>query len=192
MKSKSQRSRKQRRMTALLVIILVLLVALQGRSLWIKVTHPFKYEETIRQYAMEYHLDPMLVAAVVNVESKFDLKAESSKGAKGLMQIMDDTAVWGAEKIGIEEFETEQLYTPETNIRIGCWYLARLLDQYHGDKAVALAAYNGGSGNVSKWLQDAALSKDGKSLTAIPFPETEAYVERVLEQEGRYRQLYEK
>lgn len=178
-------------MTALLLLLLAVLIVVQGRTVWIKVTHPFKYEETVRQYAGEYHLDPMLVAAVINVESKFDPKAESAKGAKGLMQLLDDTALWGAEKIGIEDFETEQLFTPETNVRIGCWYLARLLEQYHGNMVVALAAYNGGSGNVSKWLQDAELSKDGKNLSTIPFPETEAYVERVLEQAERYRDLYE-
>lgn len=178
-------------MSALLMILCVILLAVQGRAVWIKITHPFKYEGVVRQYAQEYNIDPMLVAAVINVESKFDPKAQSSKGAKGLMQLLDDTAMWGAEKIGIEDFDPDQLFVPETNIRIGCWYLARLTEQYHGNLTVALAAYNGGSGNVSKWLQDAELSKDGKNLTTIPFPETEAYVERVLEQADRYRQLYE-
>ncbi len=177
-------------MMALLVLLLTVLVVVQGPAVWFKVTHPLKYEETLRQYAGEYHLDPMLVAAVINVESKFNPQAQSGKGAKGLMQLMDDTAIWGAGEIGMEEFEIEQLFMPETNVRIGCWYLARLLDQYRGNTSVALAAYNGGSGNVSKWLQDSELSKDGKTLNAIPFPETETYVEKVLDQQKRYRQLY--
>lgn len=190
MTSKSRRSRKHRRMVALFLVLSAVLVAVQGRGIWIKVTHPFKYEETIRNYAREYRLDPLLVAAVINVESKFDPNAESSKGAKGLMQLLDDTALWGSEIIGLKDFSVQQLFVPETNIRIGCWYLARLMDQYDGDKILALAAYNGGSGNVAKWLQDPALSHEGKTLESIPFPETEAYVERVVKQMDTYHELY--
>ncbi len=192
MRSKSSRSRKHRRMVALILVLITVLAGVQGRGAWLKITHPFTYEETIRQYAAEYQLDPLLVAAVINVESKFDPKAESPKGAKGLMQLLDDTALWGAEKIGILDFTTEQLFEPEPNIRIGCWYLARLLNQYDGNKRIALAAYNGGSGNVAKWLQDPALCNDGKTLVTIPFPETEAYVERVLKQFTSYQELYGK
>ncbi len=188
--SQSRRSRKHRRMVALLLVLIAVLVIVQGKEMWLRITHPYKYQETIRNYASEYQLDPLLVAAVINVESKFDPKAESSKGAKGLMQLLDDTAVWGADHIGITTFEKGQLFTPEINIRIGCWYLARLLNQYDGDKTLALAAYNGGSGNVAKWLRDPQLSPDGKSLETIPFPETEAYVERVLKQYGSYREIY--
>lgn len=177
-------------MVALFLVLSAVLVAVQGRGIWIKVTHPFKYEETIRNYAREYRLDPLLVAAVINVESKFDPNAESSKGAKGLMQLLDDTALWGSEIIGLKDFSVQQLFVPETNIRIGCWYLARLMDQYDGDKILALAAYNGGSGNVAKWLQDPALSHEGKTLESIPFPETEAYVERVVKQMDTYHELY--
>jgi len=179
-------------MVALLLVLIAALVAVQGKEMWLRITHPFKYEETIRNYAAEYQLDPLLVAAVINVESKFDPKAESAKGAKGLMQLLDDTALWGAGHIGLTTFEEEQLFTPEINIRIGCWYLARLLNQYDGNKTIALAAYNGGSGNVAKWLQDPQFSQDGKSLESIPFPETEAYVERVLKQHGSYREIYGK
>ena len=177
---------------ALLLVLSVVLMVVQGRGIWLKITHPFKYEATIRQYAATYELDPLLVAAVVNVESKFDPNAQSAKGAKGLMQLMDDTASWGSEIIGLPNFKAEQLFQPDTNIRIGCWYLARLMGQYGGNKSIALAAYNGGSGNVTKWLQDPALCADGKTLKNIPFPETEAYVERVLKQYGSYQALYGK
>lgn len=186
----SRRSRKHRRMVALLLVLLAVLVAVQGRDLWLKITHPFKYEQIVRTYAEEYRLDPLLVAAVINVESKFDPEAESRKGAKGLMQLMDETAVWGSEETGMTDFSSEQLFIPENNIKLGCWYLARLLKQYDGNNALALAAYNGGSGNVAKWLQDPALSPDGKSLETIPFPETEAYVEKVLKQYESYQELY--
>ena len=190
MKSPSRQSRKHRRMVALLVVLIAVFVVLQGNSVWLKITHPFKYEDTVRQYAREYDLDPLMVAAIINVESKFNPDAQSVKGAKGLMQLMDETAAWGVEKIGIQEFDPEEIFDPQINIRIGCWYIARLLDQYDGNRAVALAAYNGGSGNVSKWLLDPELSPDGKTLEKIPFPETEAYVKRVLEQTEQYHGLY--
>lgn len=188
--STSRRSRKHRRMVALLLVLIAALVIFQGRVTWLKITHPLKYETAIRNYAAEYQLDPLLVAAVINVESKFNPAAESPKGAKGLMQLLDETALWGAENSGLTSFTPEQLFVPETNIRLGCWYLARLINQYKGNQALALAAYNGGSGNVAKWLQDPALSQDGKTLEVIPFPETEAYVERVLKQYARYQELY--
>lgn len=186
----SHRSRKHRRMVALLLVLLGTLVAVQGKDVWLRVTHPFKYEAIVRTYAAEYGLDPLLVAAVINVESKFDPDAQSAKNAKGLMQLLDETASWGAEHIGLAGFEKEQLFQPEINIRIGCWYLARLLNQYDGDMTLALAAYNGGSGNVAKWLQNPQLSPDGKTLQSIPFPETEAYVAKVVKQYGRYREIY--
>lgn len=177
-------------MLALLLVLTAVLVIVQGREAWIRITHPYKHQETIRRYADTYALDPLLVAAVVNVESKFNPQAVSPKGAKGLMQLMEDTARWGAEKIGLENYDPQQLYDPEINVRIGCWYLARLLHQYEGNLSVALAAYNGGSGNVARWLQDPAISADGKTLDAIPFPETQAYVSKVIKQYSHYQELY--
>lgn len=179
-------------MVALLLVLIAVLVVAQGRDVWLKITHPFKYEQIVRNYAHEYRLDPLLVAAVINVESKFDPNAESNKGAKGLMQLMDETALWGSGETGMKTFESEQLFIPEINIRLGCWYLSRLLSQYDGNTAIALAAYNGGSGNVAKWLQDPLYSKDGKNLETIPFRETDAYVERVMKQYASYQELYGK
>lgn len=190
MNNATVRSRKNRRMTALLLALILILALTQGPGIWLKVTHPFKYEAVIRQYAGEYGLDPLLVAAVINVESKFRPEAQSKKGAKGLMQVMDTTALWAAETMGLEAFEAEQLYDPQTNVRIGCWYLSRLLQQYGGDLSLALAAYNGGSGNVARWLGDPACSSDGVTLDSIPFPETAAYVQRVTEQTEAYGRLY--
>lgn len=177
-------------MTALLMMLTLVLIAIQGPKLWVRVTHPFKYEDMVRSYAAANQLDPLLVAAVINVESKFDPDATSAKGAKGLMQLMDDTAIWAAGKMELGTFYPEQLYDPEINIRVGCWYLSKLIKQFEGDESLALAAYNGGSGNVAKWLQDPSLSSDGNSLDRIPFTETEAYVEKVEAQRLIYNELY--
>lgn len=190
MRKNTGRSRKNRRMTTLLLVLIVIVGLSQGPGLWVKVTHPLKYEASIQTYAVEYGLDPLMVAAVINVESKFRTDALSPRGAKGLMQVLDTTGTWAAEKIGMTDFSTDQLYEADTNIRIGCWYLSRLLQQYDGDLGMALAAYNGGSGNVARWLDDPEHSSDGVTLDSIPYPETANYVERVKKQVAVYRDLY--
>lgn len=128
---------------------------------------------------MENELDPFLVAAIINVESKYDKDAISNKDARGLMQIGLQTGNWGAEELNIDGFDSNKLYDPETNIRIGTWYLKQLKHEFDDNINLVLAAYNAGSGNVSKWLQDERYSKDGNSLYKIPFKETEEYLDKV-------------
>ncbi|WP_058485059.1 lytic transglycosylase domain-containing protein [Defluviitalea phaphyphila] len=152
--------------------------------------YPVKYTDLINKYANEYNLDVYLILAVIKTESKFDTKAISHKGAKGLMQITDKTGEWAAKEIEIEEYDSEKLYDPEINIRIGCWYISRLLVQYENNIGTSLAAYNAGSGNVSKWLQNNEYSRDGKNLDQIPFKETRDYVKKVLKNMQIYKKLY--
>lgn len=140
---------------------------------------PLKYFDIIERYAQVHGVDPVLVSSIINVESRFNRYAVSPVGASGLMQIMEPTAVWAAEKMGIENFVySEMIFDPEININIGTWYINRLINQY-GELPVALAAYNAGSGNVTSWLNDPELSEDGVTLSYIPFGETRRYVKRV-------------
>lgn len=187
---KRNQKRRIRRLVALLILLCLILVGIQAKSLWVRFSHPLKYEVDIRKYATEYQLDPMMVAAVINVESKFDPNAQSHRGAKGLMQLMDDTAAWAAGHAGMTDYTADRIFEPSVNIRLGCWYLNRLQQQYKGDWQLTLAAYNGGSGNVSKWLGDPTISPDGKSLSEIPFEETESYLKKVLRQYDDYQKLY--
>ena len=108
----------------------------------------------IRQQAHDKQLDPALIAAVIYAESKF-VDSTSSAGALGLMQLLPSTAHFIAERSGGTAFTTEDLSTPEINIAYGSWYLRYLLDRYDGDEVLALAAYNGGMGNVDRWVADA-------------------------------------
>ncbi len=150
---------------------------------------PLTNADVIRQQAAEKHLDPALIAAVIYAETKFQPRS-SAAGAQGLMQIMPQTAQFLAHKSGATTFTTADLGTPAVNIAYGSYYLRYLLDEYHGNKTLALAAYNGGESNVDRWIADARAH--GRSLTVeeIPFPETRAYVSRVLSAEQRYRQKY--
>jgi peptidoglycan lytic transglycosylase len=144
----------------------------------------------IREQAAAKHLDPALIAGVIYAESKFDPRP-SSAGAQGLMQILPETAYYLAQLSGGSRFTASDLATPQVNIAYGAYYLRYLLDHYHGDVMLALAAYNAGITNVDAWV--ARAGSDGTPLTAerIPFPETREYVKRVLDARAAYAASYQ-
>jgi soluble lytic murein transglycosylase len=150
---------------------------------------PLTNADVIRQQAAEKHLDPALIAAVIYAETKFDPRS-SAAGAEGLMQIMPQTAVYLAHRSGATTFTTADLATPAVNIAYGSYYLRYLLDEYHGNVTDALAAYNGGESNVDRWIAAARAQGHGLTVDAIPFPETRAYVAKVLSAEQKYRSKY--
>jgi soluble lytic murein transglycosylase len=154
-----------------------------------KIIYPVLYPEYIFPYAERYQVDPYLVAAVIRAESRFSHTAESGSGAKGLMQIMADTAKWAAEQLKLD-YDQEMLFDPEYNIRIGCWYLGQLFHNFQGNLVVVLASYNAGEGNVRKWLGKNLWDGRLSSLDRIPFTETRLYVYKVLKYYERYRALY--
>lgn len=155
-----------------------------------KRTYPLFHTDIIVKEAAAYELDPYFVAAVIYCESSGRETVVSHKGATGLMQIMPKTGEWIAEKLEMDDYSEERLKEPEVNIRMGCWYLSYLFKRYEGNSVHALAAYNAGPGNVSKWLEDPQYTQDGQ-LTDIPFDETAAYVKKVLAAQEKYRELYE-
>lgn len=156
----------------------------------VKMLYPLYYKEDIAKYAEEYKLPAPLVAAVIKTESNFNVFAESGKGAKGLMQITPTTGSWIANKLDVENYNENMLFDPETNIRFGCWYIRYLFDYYNNNQTLGLAAYNGGSGNVNRWLDNQELSRDGRNLDAIPFKETRNFVKRVNKNFNIYKKLY--
>jgi len=151
--------------------------------------YPLKYRDIVEKYSEQYDLDPYLVLAVINVESRFRHDAVSPRNARGLMQITGKTGGWIAGKLQITGFSEEKLFDPQTNIMMGCWYLSTLYHEF-GDLDLMLAAYNAGSGNVSQWLKDSRYSANGKSLDQIPFRETEQYLEKVKRNQKIYKRLY--
>jgi soluble lytic murein transglycosylase len=134
----------------------------------------------VRAHAHNYDLNPALLAAVIDEESKFRADAKSSAGAVGLMQLLPATAKGIAIHTGGSKFVTSDLYDPEINVRYGAWYLHHLLQKY-GDERLALAAYNAGQQNVDTWRAE------GKG---VQFPETRAYVEEVERLKDIYRRTY--
>ena len=152
-------------------------------------TLPLQHEQAIRRQALDKRLDPSLIAGVIYAESKFS-DATSPVGALGLMQLMPETAHFIADRSGGTAFTTEDLSTPDINIAYGSWYLRYLLDRYDDDEVLALAAYNGGMGNVDQWVAEARARGERLDVADIPFPETKAYVERVLDARRDYRRTY--
>jgi soluble lytic murein transglycosylase len=151
---------------------------------------PLRHEDVIRQQAAAKGLDAALIAGVIYTESRFRDGQTSSAGALGLMQITPATARDIARKSGGTLFEIEDLATPQVNISYGAYYLRYLLNRFGGNQTLALAAYNGGEGNVDRWL--AAVTQRGEPfrISSIPFQETREYVTRVREAERAYRVKY--
>lgn len=153
-----------------------------------EITLPLRHEDIIRQQAAEKDVDPSLIAAVIYTESRFRDQT-SHAGAKGLMQITPGTARYIARLSGGSAFELDDLATPQVNIAYGTYYLRYLLRRYDGNELLALAAYNGGEGNVDRWLAGAG-SAGTLRAADIPFPETRAYVARVADAKRDYRKAY--
>lgn len=154
--------------------------------------HPLEYADLIVPYAMTQGLDPALVSAIILCESSYDPQAESRLGARGLMQLMEDTAEWVAHKLDEDDasYSFDKLYEPETNIRFGTWYLGYLSRRFDGDAAKIVAAYHAGQGNVDSWLSNPQYSSDGVTLDVIPTQDTATYVSRVLRARDVYRKYY--
>ncbi|WP_243832436.1 lytic transglycosylase domain-containing protein [Orenia marismortui] len=175
----------------LLLIFIITFTLLSHRTI-LKFVYPIKYEEIIVREAKKYNLDPYLVISIIYVESKFNLEATSNKGARGLMQIMPETGKWIAEMINANGFHSDMLYNPEINIKYGTWYIAKLKNRFNDNIAAMLAAYNGGEGNVDKWLKNRDWDGSHANLDQIPFLETREYVHKVKKIYSRYRYIYER
>lgn len=150
---------------------------------------PLRYTEIIRNEAAVQGVDAYLVTALIKAESNFKANAVSQAEAKGVMQLTDDTALFCAEKTGITLNEND-IYSPEINIKLGVYYLARLLELFGGNEELAIAAYNAGEGRVREWLGDPTYSTDGESLDTIPYDETKNHVEKIALYKKIYKALY--
>ena len=154
-----------------------------------KHAYPREYAEYVEAYAEQYGVPETMIFAVIRTESGFDSGAVSSAGAVGLMQLMPDTFEWLTNEMLFDHLDRGMLYDPETNIKYGTYYLSRLYDRY-GDWELALAAYNGGQGNVDEWLEDPAYADGEGGLKEIPFRETKQYVKKALKARDVYERLY--
>ena len=176
-------------LVTILIIALLLGLGYFAMEPIAKLIYPMKYSESVEAMSVQCNLPPSLIYAVIYTESKFNPDATSSANAKGLMQITDDTYRWACKRAGEESTTPDDLYAPDSNIRIGCYVLSLLYEQFNETETV-LAAYNAGQGRVREWLKDPNYSKDGVTLYNIPYEETENYVRRVINTQKKYQKLY--
>lgn len=174
-----QQHRLRRLILALFALLGVGLILVLPR-IWGDLVYPLDHEVLILDASEQYQVSPTLVAAVIYTESRFNDRAVSRVGARGLMQIMPATGAGIAKRLGEADFNTDQLFDPATNIRYGTYYLRYLLDRYDNQIDLALAAYNGGG---------AAANRFRESPHLVP-SETLGYVSKVQRSELRYRELY--
>ncbi|MBO5378009.1 MAG: lytic transglycosylase domain-containing protein [Ruminiclostridium sp.] len=151
--------------------------------------HPKNYSEFVSKYALEYEMDEDLIYAVIKTESDFDCEAVSDVGARGLMQIMEETFDWIKYRLGDDESVYDDMFDPEMNIRYGAYLMDYLLEKF-GDKDTAVAAYHSGAGCVSSWLEEKENSADGKRLDNIPSSTAQHYVNKINNALSNYKELY--
>lgn len=152
--------------------------------------YPRTYEQLVEQYAEEYGIDSLAVYAIIRTESKFDPNALSNVGARGLMQITEETFAWIKLKIAPgEEISFDDLYDPAVNVRFGAYYLSRCLSRY-GDLATAAAAYHSGWGTVDALLTDSKYAEDEHTLKEFPYQQMNLYVYKVTKAYDEYTALY--
>lgn len=174
-------------LVAVLIFGLISSVFSYAPSLVFQFLYPLDYETYIEDSAVRHGVDPYLVAAVIKNESNWDTDAESSQGARGLMQLMEETAQDMVDKglVDGSKYSAQELDDPKTNIEFGSAYLSYLLTYFNNSSDHAIAAYNAGMGNVDNW------SSVGDVLqNAITFPETQTYLIKVNNAYDRYKQIY--
>lgn len=178
-----------KKLTGLLLLLLILIAVVNIKSI-IRIAYPVHFSSEVEEYSQKYNVDPFLIYSIIKVESKFNPYAKSAKKAIGLMQITPQTGEYLSRLIGEKHFSEEKLYLPDTNIKYGCYYVSKLYNDFGGDLTCMLAAYNGGEGNVRKWLSNT----ENRRLTIrdIPFAETRNYIQKCMKYYKIYKFLYEK
>lgn len=176
----------------LLCLVLLVTAARVGYREVRQKLYPLEFRETVLEYAEAEGLDPAFVFSVIKCESGFDPQAVSSVGARGLMQITEDTFEWLQTKSTVPEDELltyDAMFEPKTAIRYGCMLLGRIQQEF-GAYETTLAAYHAGSSRVRGWLSDSAYSSDSVTLDHIPYDDTRSYVQRVMKTFTIYQEIY--
>lgn len=176
----------------LLCLVLLMAAARVGYHEVRQKLYPLEYREAVWEYAEAEGLDPALVLSVIKCESGFDPQAVSSVGARGLMQLTEDTFEWLKTKSTFPEDELltyDAMFEPKTAIRYGCMLLGRIQREF-GVYETTLAAYHAGSSRVRSWLNDSTYSNDATTLLHIPYEDTRLYVQRVMKTFAIYQEIY--
>ena len=164
----------------------------QTARLAMRHAYPIVRGDEIWSNARRYNVDPLLVYGIMRQESTYQNRALSPVGAIGLIQVMPGTGARVAAMLGESRYSPQMLEEPVVNLRYGVYYLSKLLDRFDGAFPLAVAAYNGGPHNVSRWYKPwvGKIEMDA-FVEQIQYDETRDYVKKVTGNYARYVELYE-
>ncbi|NUO48763.1 MAG: transglycosylase SLT domain-containing protein [Polyangiaceae bacterium] len=151
--------------------------------------YPAPYNDRVVELESEYTIPRGLVHSLMRQESGFDPEIRSPVGAEGLMQLMPTTAEEAAKECKLETYDPRDINAPEVNLRLGSFYIGKLLKTFEGSPALAAAAYNAGPTAVSRWVENAKEHEADVWVARIPYEETRNYVVRVMGNFARYQWL---
>lgn|GEM_PF-1002200 len=152
--------------------------------------YPLPYWKLIQSMAQSNELDPWVVASLIRQESAFDSAARSPANALGLMQMIPPVAKAEAKKLGLADFEPEQLYAPEIAVKLGSAHLGGLVKGFGGSLICSFASYNAGRPPVDKWLGYYPSADPLSFVERIPYQETRNYVRSILRNFINYQRIY--
>ncbi len=152
---------------------------------------PTPHRETLRPVLKEQDIDEAWVYGLIRQESRFLVNVTSSAGARGLMQLMPDTAQWVAKQLGIVNFQQSLVTQVDINLRLGTYYLKHVLTTLNNQPLLASAAYNAGPGRARRWRDDEKVLEGAVYAETIPFSETRDYVKKVLKNTVYYANVLE-
>ena len=158
-------------------------------SFW-RLAFPLPFKTALSTYSKAQSLDPYMVAALVRQESEFDPGAVSRANACGLTQVVPSTGRGISKKVGIRRFRPAMLFNPDTNLKLGTYYVRTLLNSLDGEWEAALASYNAGKSRVVNWKTWSDFREPAEFVETIPFSETRNYVQVVMRNADVYRRLY--
>lgn len=153
--------------------------------------YPIMFRSEVLAAAKPRRIDPRFVLAIMKQESSFRPGVKSPSAARGLLQLVIDTAMKYNKKAGFPNLQPDDLYDPRTNIAIGCEYIADLKSQFGGLYEAIAASYNGGEDNAARWLNRSKPKEPGVFAAEIGFAETKQYVFKVMNNYRAYRELYD-
>lgn len=155
-----------------------------------RLVYPVHYYKEIRETALPLNNSPILVLSIIREESYFDPGIKSGVGACGLMQLMPATARDVGNRYGINFGSDKFLLSPEINIKLGNLYYSQLRRALYNRDVLAVLAYNGGIGSVSKWKEDLNYTDVDDFVEQIPYPETQNYLKKVYRSYWNYVRVY--
>jgi soluble lytic murein transglycosylase len=154
--------------------------------------YPVQFRSQVIKHAIKNNIDPRFVLAIMKQESSFRPTAKSPAGARGLIQLVFDTAIKYKDEAGYPNLKPDDLYIPETNVAIGSIYIRTIKDEFGGLYEAIAASYNAGEDNAARWLNRTKPKEPGIFASEVGFAETKNYVYKVMNNYRVYRELYDK